>query len=69
LRLGAMPDRGVNDHWFCTEAARTPSTELATKAAHEVLALLESQGDPWWTEQRTRTGNAPPNPTAGNAPA
>lgn len=69
LRLGAMPDRGVNDHWFCAEDARTPSTELATKAAHEVLALLESQGDPWWTEQRTRTGKTPQNPTAGNAQA
>ena len=57
LRLGAAPDRGVNDHWFCVDDAGTSSTDLATRTAHEVLALLESQAEPWWIEQQTRTAN------------
>ncbi|SKB00472.1 protein of unknown function [Prosthecobacter debontii] len=48
LRLGSSPDRGVNDHWFCVE------TVDAVKAAHEVVALIESQGEPWWFEHQRR---------------
>ncbi len=57
LRLGATPDRGVNDHWFFVEVAGESSADLATKAAHQVLSLLDSQGEPWWTEQQTRRAN------------
>lgn len=51
LRLGSTPEQGVKDHWFCVE-----STDAA-KVAQQVLALIESQGEPWWLEHQTRTTN------------
>jgi hypothetical protein len=57
LRLGSSPDRGVNDHWFCVENADASSPNSPLKVAHEVLALIESQGEPWWLEHKTRTAN------------
>jgi len=57
LRLGSSPDRGVNDHWFYVESVDASSADSSERAAHEVLALTESQGEPWWTEHQTRSAN------------
>ena len=57
LRLGSSPDRGVNDHWFCVERVDASSAASPAKAAHEAVALIESQGEPWWLEHQRRTAN------------
>ncbi len=57
LRLGSSPDRGVNDHWFGVQCVDASSAKPPERAAHEVLALIESQGEPWWREQQSRTAN------------
>jgi hypothetical protein len=64
LRLGSSPDRGVNDHWFCVESPEASSPNSPMRVAHEVLALIESQGESWWLEQQTRTANTAAQTTA-----
>jgi len=64
LRLGSAPDRGVNDHWFYLETADTSRPNSPLRTAEEVLALIESQGEPWWREQQTKTANTAAQTTA-----
>ena len=57
LRLGAQPDQGIEDHWFSFENTGLVSRNSPTKAAQEVLSLVESQAEPWWRVQETTTAN------------
>lgn len=52
LRLGANPDSGDNDHWFNFEKKGLLSRNSPTKAAQDVLALIETQGELWWREHK-----------------
>ena len=60
FRLGANPDQGINDNWFDFEKSGLLSRNSPTKAAQDVLSLIESQGEPWWHAHEKATANKMP---------
>lgn len=49
IRLGSTP--GAPDHWFRYDASPSPAN-VHERLAREVLTLIDSQAEPWWSERR-----------------